>query len=65
MDIAEIHQSLVNGQRKQMVQMIAEEELGVFWKEYSNYLKMTYKDIDSCYQYLEDAITSYFNIAGR
>ena len=62
MKIETIHESLVNGQRRQMVNQIDEYGLYDFWNDYSNLLKFTYAEIDSCYQYLEDAITSYHRI---
>ena len=65
MSVAHIHKSLVVGQRKQMVEQIDEHGLYDFWKDYSNYLKSLYVDIDSAYQYLEDAIVSYHRIKNR
>ena len=65
MNIETIHDSLVNGQRQQMVEQIDEYGLYDFWKEYSNYLKSIYQDIDKAYQHLEDAITSYHRIKHR
>jgi len=59
------HLSLVNGQRKQMVEQIDEYGLYDFWEDYSNYLKSLYVDIDSAYRYLEDAVTSYHRIKNR
>lgn len=60
-----IHENLVNGQRRQMVSQIDEYGLYDFWKDYSNYLKESYPNLDSAYQYLEDAITSYHRIKNR
>ena len=65
MKISEIHESLVNGQRRQMVEQINEYGNYDFWKDYSNYLKSTYEEIDACYQYFEDATISYNRITGR
>lgn len=65
MDIETIHESLVNGQRRQMVDQINKYGLYDFWKDYSNYLKATYIEIGSAYQYLEDAVTSYHRITNR
>ena len=62
MTIETIHNSLVNGQRRQMVEQINEYGLYDFWHDYSNYLKMTYVDIDAAYQYFEDVIVSYHRI---
>ena len=59
------HLSLVNGQRKQMVEQIDEYGLYDFWEDYSNYLKSLYVDIDSAYRYLEAAVTSYHRIKNR
>ena len=66
MKISTVHDSLLNGQRRQMVEQI--DEYGYeydFWKDYSNFLKSLYVDIDACYQYFEDATVSYFRIKGR
>ena len=63
--IKEIHNSLVNGQRRQMVEQINEYGLYDFWADYSDYLKMMYVEIDSAYHYLTDAITNYHRITAR
>ena len=40
MDIATIHESLVNGQRRQMANQIDEYGLYDFWEDYLRYLQM-------------------------
>ena len=59
-----IHESLVNGQRQQMVNQIDEYGLYDFWKDYHEYLLSLYADygVDS---YFTDAVISYFRIKNR
>lgn len=65
MEIEEIHESLVNGQRKQMVNQIKEYGLYNFWPEYRRYLEELYVDVGAQYEYFTDATVSYFRIMGR
>jgi hypothetical protein len=59
-----IHESLVNGQRKQMVDQIDMYGLYDFWEDYSQYLYSMY-NVVSAYEYLTDAIKSYHRIKER
>ena len=63
--IEEIHNSLVNGQRQQMVKQIEEEELYDFWAEYREYLEQMYTDPKSQFAYFADAVISYHRIKNR
>ena len=69
MDLDTIHDSLVNGQRKQMVKQIDDCVLYDFWNDYADYLKALYvdKSVDksSAYDYFKDAVVSYFRIKNR
>ena len=58
MSIEEIHNSLVNGLRRQMVTMI-DKYGNEFWSEYKVFLSELYS-VDSQYQYFTDATISYF-----
>lgn len=60
-----IHESLVNGQRQQMVKQIKEYGLYDFWPDYQNYLRELYPDSKSQYAYFSDATISYFRITNR
>lgn len=60
-----IHESLVNGQRQQMVKQIKEYGLYDFWSAYDDYLSMLYNDVSARYQYFTDATVSYFRITNR
>ena len=60
-----IHESLVNGQRKQMVAQIQEYGLYDFWSDYAEYLRDLYIDTDSAYEYFRGATLSYFRITNR
>lgn len=62
--IAIIHESLVNGQRRQMVEQIDDYGVYDFWAEYQNYLSDLY-DINGAFDYFTDAVRSYFRIKGR
>ena len=70
-EIAVIHESLVNGQRKQMVSQI-DTYGGGFWSDYKDYLYNLYPqefmetNYDGVmYDYFSDAVISYFRIKGR
>jgi hypothetical protein len=57
-DLEQIHESLVNGQRKQMVEQIREYGLYDFWEDYKNYLDNICANIG----YFTDACISYHHI---
>lgn len=60
-----IHDSLVNGQRRQMVQQIDEYGLYDFWDNYADYLMELYVNPDSRWMYYTDAVISYHRIKNR
>ena len=62
MNIETIHESLINGNRKQMVEQINEEILYDFWADYRDYLELTYESVESRLTYYQDAVISYFRI---
>ena len=62
--IEEIHNSLVNGQRKQMVDQIDEYMLYDFWEDYRDYLNDLYTDTGPM-EYFQDAVISYHRIKNR
>jgi len=64
MNIDNIHDSLVNGQRKQMVKQIKEYGLYDFWDDYKHFLSTLYS-IEDELDYFADATTSYFRITNR
>ena len=61
--ISTIHESLVNGQRRQMVSQIKKYGLYDFWQAYKDYLYGAGMDDAQAYQYFSDAVISYFRIA--
>ena len=61
----QIHMSLVNGQRQQMVEQIDEYILYDFWAEYAVYLESLYSDPDARWEYFTDATISYHRIKNR
>lgn len=63
--LEEIHESLVNGQRKQMVEQIDEYGLYDFWYDYETYLHELYVPIESQHTYFVDAVISYHRIKSR
>ena len=70
MDTAEqqletIHESLVNGQRQQMVRQIDEYGLCDFWATYSRYLGELYYNPVTVLEYFQDAVVSYHRIKNR
>lgn len=64
MTLEEIHDSLVNGQRKQMVYQIEEYGLHDFFDDYAGYLYSNYA-ITTAFDYLKDAASSYHRIKNR
>ena len=60
-----IHESLINGQRKQMVQQIDEYGLYDFFEDYGGYLNNLYEHCHSKYAYFLDCVTSYHRIKSR
>ena len=66
MKIETIHESLVNGQRKQMVKQIDEYGLYDFWSDYSDYLGCeTDHGIFPQFNFFRDAVISYHRIKNR
>jgi hypothetical protein len=63
MKIETIHESLVNGQRRQMVEQIKEYGLYDFFSDYRDYLKDLY--VDGGFGYFIDATISYHRITNR
>jgi len=63
--IEEIHDSLVNGQRQQMVRQIDEYGLYDFWDDYGTYLVYLYSETLSQFGYFQDAVISYHRIKNR
>lgn len=59
--LEEIHESLVNGQRRKMVKQIDEYGTYDFWKDYANYLEYSINlpAIESVIDYFVDAVVSY------
>ena len=62
--IREIHNSLENGQRKQMVELIDEYGLYDFWDDYRSFLRASIfpADDESAFDYFADAVISYHRI---
>jgi hypothetical protein len=67
MKIETIHESLVNGQRRQMVEQIKEYGLYDFFSDYRDYLKDLYFNsfVDGGFDYFADATISYHRITNR
>ena len=63
--IQEIHDSLVNGQRRQMVDQINEYGPADFFNKYEVFLDDIYVNTKSKYTYFKDAVLSYHNIMAR
>jgi len=64
-ELENIHESLVNGQRRQMVSQINEYGNYEFWSDYAGYLRELYTESESAYCYFRDATISYFRITKR
>ena len=65
MDIEQIHTSLVNGQKRQMVKEIDEYGLYDFWADYKLYLDDFYVNSSSGYSYFTSAVIAYHRIKNR
>jgi hypothetical protein len=66
MDIETIHNSLLNGNRKQMVNQIDEYGLYDFWADYRDFLGLqTEHGIFPQFSYFQDAVISYHRIKNR
>lgn len=61
----EIHESLVNGNRRAMVEQIDDYDPYYFWNEYTHYLTTLYAKLESQYSYFKDAVISYHRIKNR
>ena len=59
--IEEIHDSLVNGQRRQMVRQINSYGTYDFWADYAAFLADLYS-VEDAYEHFKDATVSYFHI---
>jgi hypothetical protein len=60
-----IHESMINGQRKQAVKQMEAYSLYDFFADYSTYLKALYDSAEDREKYLLDAANSYFRIKNR
>lgn len=60
-----IHESLINGQRRQMIGRIKEYGAIDFWPHYRQYLRDIYVERGDQYMWFADAVISYFRIEGR
>ena len=63
--IVEVHDSLINGQRRQMVNQIDEYGLYDFWKDYLEYLYGLYTQESVVLEYFSDAVISYHRIKNK
>lgn len=61
MEIEEIHESLINGQRRQMADQIDVYGIYDFWADYKEYLG-TQHYADGVLDYFSDAVISYHHI---
>ena len=63
--LEEIHNSLVNGQRSQMVKQIDEYGLYDFWADYEQFLGETADSLHTMMMRFNDAVISYHRIKSR
>ena len=57
--IHQAHDSLINGQRKQMAEQIREYGLYDFFANYKGHLEEIYTEKESQYKYFTDAVISF------
>ncbi len=60
-----IHENLINGNRRDCVRMIDDYGLYDFWADYKMYLDELYVDLWPRYDYFSDMAISYFRIKNR
>lgn len=60
-----IHESMINGQRRQAVEQMKEYSLYDFFADYSTFLKANYEEAHEREQFILDAANSYFRITNR
>jgi predicted RNA-binding protein associated with RNAse of E/G family len=65
MQIETIHESLLNGQRRQMVEQIDEYGVTDFHFDYGRYLMDTYEKEGTWFEYYTDVAQSYHRIKNR
>ena len=65
MTIDTIHESLVNGNRRQMVEQIKEYGLYDFFPKYRAYLESVYAKKSVCFDYYADAVECFNRIINR
>jgi len=63
--LEEIHENLVNGNRRDMVKQIKKYGLYDFWADYREYLAELYLETSDQYGYFADACNSYFKITNK
>ena len=63
--LEQIHESLINGNRRQMVEQIDKYGLYDFWDDYKRYLSDLYINLSTVLNYFTDATISYFRIKNR
>ena len=63
--IESIHDSLINGQHRQMVEQIDEYGLYDVWFDLGSYLQELYVEPKSWFEYYTDAVQSYHRIKNR
>jgi len=64
-ELQEIHSSLINGQREQMVRLIDEYQPYDFFADYRDFLHNISMTPTFCMEKFEDAVISYFRIKER
>jgi len=62
MNVQTIHDSLVNGQKRQMVEQIDEYGLDAFWSDYADYLGNITASGWKTFDYFKAAVISYHRI---
>jgi len=63
--VMEIHESLVNGQRQQMVELIDLYGVGDFWVDYDQFLGETSESLSEMMMWFTDAVIFYHKIKNR
>ena len=64
-NLEEIHNSLINGQRRQMVEQIDNYGLYDFWNDYQIHLTNLCPTANMAYHYFSDCVISYHRITNR
>jgi hypothetical protein len=63
--INEIHEQMINGNRKNAVKLMQAYSMYDFFNDYANFLSAIYNDKETEYSFFQDAANSYLRITNK